>query len=201
MAAPLVAGTVAAGTGSGAGVGAGAGMGIGAASCAAGGSGAGAGAGAGTSTTGEEPLGSLVASAGSAMMASSPPTGTTASSPATMRVRTPEAGEGISVSTLSVETSSSGSSAATVSPSAFSQRVTVPSVTLSPSWGIVTETGMRSTPRVAGEWGRGDGRWADQPWACNGLPASTRCASPTASDIVGCGWMRAATSSAYASQL
>ena len=56
--------------------------------------------------------------------------------------RMPEAGDGISVSTLSVETSSSGSSAVTCSPSFFSQRVTVPSVTLSPSWGITTETDM-----------------------------------------------------------
>ena len=53
-----------------------------------------------------------------------------------------EAGAGISVSTLSVETSSSGSSAVTCSPSFFSQRVTVPSVTLSPSCGISTETDM-----------------------------------------------------------
>ncbi len=42
------------------------------------------------------------------------------------------------MSTLSVETSSSGSSTSTVSPSDFSQRVTVPSVTDSPSAGIVT---------------------------------------------------------------
>jgi hypothetical protein len=54
----------------------------------------------------------------------------------------PVAGDGISVSTLSVETSSSGSSAVTCSPSFFSQRVTVPSVTLSPSWGIDTATDM-----------------------------------------------------------
>ena len=53
-------------------------------------------------------------------------------------VSTPLTGEGISVSTLSVDTSSNGSSAVTVSPTAFSQRVTVPSVTLSPSWGIDT---------------------------------------------------------------
>jgi hypothetical protein len=59
--------------------------------------------------------------------------------------RTPETGEGISVSTLSVETSSSGSSACTCSPSRFSQRVTVPSVTLSPSCGIDTETDMASS--------------------------------------------------------
>ena len=72
------------------------------------------------------------------MTASAPPTRTTASSPAMISVSTPLTGEGISVSTLSVDTSSNGSSAVTVSPTAFSQRVTVPSVTLSPSWGIDT---------------------------------------------------------------
>ena len=51
-------------------------------------------------------------------------------------------GEGISVSTLSVETSSSGSSALTWSPSCLSQRVTVPSETLSPRAGMVTEVDM-----------------------------------------------------------
>jgi hypothetical protein len=56
--------------------------------------------------------------------------------------RIPDAGDGISVSTLSVDTSRSGSSASTRSPSFFSQRVTVPSVTLSPSWGMVTATDM-----------------------------------------------------------
>ena len=50
----------------------------------------------------------------------------------------PATGEGISVSTLSVETSSRGSSTATSSPSCFSHRVTVPSVTDSPSAGIFT---------------------------------------------------------------
>jgi hypothetical protein len=59
-----------------------------------------------------------------------------------MEVMMPAAGEGISVSTLSVETSSSGSSTSTRSPSFFSQRVTVPSVTLSPRRGMVTETAM-----------------------------------------------------------
>jgi hypothetical protein len=47
-------------------------------------------------------------------------------------------GDGISVSTLSVEISTSGSSTATVSPTFFNQRVTVPSVTLSPRAGRVT---------------------------------------------------------------
>ena len=55
-----------------------------------------------------------------------------------MESKTPEAGDGISVSTLSVETSRSGSSTATESPTFFNQRVTVPSVTDSPRAGITT---------------------------------------------------------------
>src|SRR5262249_18832186 len=78
----------------------------------------------------------------SSIVASSTPASTVSSSPTLIAVSTPDAGEGISVSTLSVDTSSSGSSALTCSPSFFSQRVTVPSVTLSPRRGIVTETGM-----------------------------------------------------------
>ena len=49
----------------------------------------------------------------------------------------PATGEGISVSTLSVDTSNKASSTATLSPTPFNQRVTVPSLTLSPSAGIV----------------------------------------------------------------
>src|SRR6202035_3249190 len=45
---------------------------------------------------------------------------------------------GTSVSILSVEISSSGSSASTCSPSCFSQRVTVPSETDTPICGITT---------------------------------------------------------------
>ena len=54
-----------------------------------------------------------------------------------MEIIVPATGDGISVSTLSVETSRSASSTATLSPTFLSQRVTVPSVTLSPSAGIV----------------------------------------------------------------
>ena len=79
------------------------------------------------------------------MTASSAPTSTVSSSPTMILVSTPEAGEGISVSTLSVETSSSGSSALTWSPSCLSQRVTVPSETLSPRAGMVTEVDMGVT--------------------------------------------------------
>ena len=51
-------------------------------------------------------------------------------------MRVPATGEGISVSTLSVDTSRSASSTATLSPTFFNHRVTVPSVTLSPRAGI-----------------------------------------------------------------
>ena len=66
------------------------------------------------------------------------PTGTV--SPACTRISTitPSYGLGISESTLSVDTSKSGSSKATVSPVCLSQLPTVPSVTVSPSLGMVT---------------------------------------------------------------
>jgi hypothetical protein len=102
------------------------------------------------------------------MTASSDPTSTVSSSATVMLLKIPDAGEGISVSTLSVDTSRSGSSASTCSPSFLSQRVTVPSVTLSPSWGMVTETDMVLS----------DSSWCcsgvDQPWTCSGLPARAR---------------------------
>src|SRR6266566_1789753 len=53
-----------------------------------------------------------------------------------MRTSRPSNGDGISALTLSVTTSTIGSSRRTVSPSALSQRSTVPSVTDSPSCGI-----------------------------------------------------------------
>ena len=95
-----------------------------------------AGAGAGAAGAG------VPASSAAPMTASSAPTSTVASSSAVMDRSTPATGDGISVSTLSVEISNKGSSMATVSPMFLSQRVTVPSVTLSPSCGIVTETGI-----------------------------------------------------------
>ena len=109
----------------------------GAAGAAATGSGA-AGAGASTGAGAAGAGAGAPASFAAPMTASWPPTGTVASSGAVISSSTPLAGAGISVSTLSVETSSRGSSACTVSPTAFSQRVTVPSVTLSPSWGMTT---------------------------------------------------------------
>src|SRR4029453_7411931 len=57
---------------------------------------------------------------------------------------TPATGEGTSVSTLSVDTSNSGSSASTWSPSCFSQRVIVASGSDLPRSGMVTVGGFPS---------------------------------------------------------
>ena len=66
------------------------------------------------------------------------PTATVESTGTSIDSKTPATGDGISVSTLSVETSNNGSSTATVSPTFFSHLVTVPSVTDSPRAGITT---------------------------------------------------------------
>jgi hypothetical protein len=73
-------------------------------------------------------------------------------SPATTRisVTTPDAGDGISVSTLSVEISTSTSSSATVSPMFLAHERMVPSVTVSPSCGIVTVRDIGSCSFVFG---------------------------------------------------
>src|SRR5687768_11498056 len=74
------------------------------------------------------------------MTASFVPTSTVSPSGTRIFVKTPEPGLGTSVSTLSVEISSSGSSASTCSPSFFSHLVIVPSETETPIWGITTST-------------------------------------------------------------
>ena len=95
--------------------------------------------------------------AGVPMRASTVPTGTV--SPALTRMLSifPSYGLGISESTLSVDTSKRGSSNATSSPTAFSQLPIVPSVTDSPSLGMVTsktspasDDGEKSAASVAG---------------------------------------------------
>jgi hypothetical protein len=58
--------------------------------------------------------------------------------------RTPEAGAGISASTLSVEISKRGSSRWTLSPGFFSHLVIVPSTMDSPIWGMMMSVGMSS---------------------------------------------------------
>ena len=65
------------------------------------------------------------------------PTRTVSPSPAAILISLPSNGEGISALTLSVTTSTRGSSRLTMSPSCLSHLSTVPSVTDSPSWGIL----------------------------------------------------------------
>ncbi len=105
----------------------------------------GSGAGSGVASSAAPPVSPPVsppAPEPSPITPSSAPTAAVSSSPTTIFSSTPPYGEGISVSTLSVDTSSKGSSTSTSSPTAFSQRVTVPSVTLSPRAGIWTEWDM-----------------------------------------------------------
>jgi len=61
--------------------------------------------------------------------------------------RMPDAGAGISASTLSVEISKSGSSRCTLSPTFFIHFVTVPSAMDSPIWGMMTS--VMQSPRTA----------------------------------------------------
>ncbi len=67
-------------------------------------------------------------------------TGTVSPSLARISRTIPDAGDGISVSTLSVEISTIVSSASMWSPTCFIQRVIVPSDTLTPICGITTST-------------------------------------------------------------
>ena len=69
-------------------------------------------------------------------------------SAALISLRTPEAGDGISASTLSVEISKSGSSRSTLSPGFLSHLVMVPSKIDSPIWGMTTSVGMYSLSAV-----------------------------------------------------
>ena len=66
------------------------------------------------------------------------PTGTVSPSATRTAASVPSNGDGISTVTFSVSISTIGSSSATVAPGTTSQRRIVPSVTDSPSWGIVS---------------------------------------------------------------
>ena len=194
-----------AGAASGAGAGAGADSAAGAASAAeAAASGAGA-AGASAAGAACSAWAASGAAAGAAAPAPEPspivtravPTSTVSSSWTKIASMTPATGDGISVSTLSVETSSSGSSTSTRSPTFFSQRVTVPSVTLSPSAGRLTDSLMRLSPSqrvtLSSLLQSNFGTPGQLTWS--GLPASLRKASPRASFWVGWAWMNGAMSS------
>src|SRR5512132_3486318 len=89
---------------------------------------------------------------------------TSAVSPSWTRISlsVPDAGAGTSESTLSVETSNSGSSASTWSPTLFSQRVIVPSVTVSPSCGIWMSTRGPPSSGVPASTGERQRRLAEQ---------------------------------------
>ena len=113
------------------------------------------------------------------------PTSTVSPSGTRISWSTPAAGDGTSESTLSVETSNSGSSTSTRSPTALNHCVIVPSVTVSPSCGISTSAMAALLP-------------LDYP--CNPRPVRDMTASPKFSDSEGWGWMNWATSSTVASQ-
>ena len=78
------------------------------------------------------------ASPASPMVATTLLTGTVSPSLTLISVRTPDAGDGISASTLSVEISNSGSSRSIESPTFLIHRTMVPSAIDSPIWGITT---------------------------------------------------------------
>ena len=102
------------------------------------------------SSSSESSESSDAAASASPMRAMTAPTSTVSSTSARTSTRVPATGDGISVSTLSVETSSSGSSTSTVSPTSFSQVVMVPSVTDSPSSGISTSVALPEPPDFFG---------------------------------------------------
>ena len=81
-----------------------------------------------------------LSSPGSAMTTSGVPTLTVVPSSTRISLITPAAGDGTSVSTLSVEISSRTSSSAIVSPTCLAHEKIVPSVTVSPSCGMLTVT-------------------------------------------------------------
>ena len=97
-------------------------------------------AGAGASGSGCAAGASAGAPASPPITASFVPTSTVSPSWTRICVTTPLAGLGTSVSTLSVEISSSDSSAAISSPTCLSHFVIVPSETETPIWGMTTST-------------------------------------------------------------
>ncbi len=103
----------------------------------------GAGSGAPTASTAPgagsgTPAASTTAEPAGAITASTVPISTVSPSATRISATTPSPGLGTSVSTLSVEISSSGSSWAIASPGCLSHFVIVPSETETPIWGITT---------------------------------------------------------------
>ena len=85
------------------------------------------------------------------------------------------------------------SSSATVSPTCLNHFVIVPSVTVSPSWGIVMSAMRRLLLSTCASWVVGR--------QCSERPVRASTLSPNSSLSDGCGWMNWATSSTVASQL
>src|SRR3954465_14725201 len=83
------------------------------------------------------------------MEASTVPTSTAAPTSPAIAATRPVAGDGPSVSTLSVEMSTIASSASTQSPTRFFHSTTVPSATETPIWGIVTSATLVSEELTA----------------------------------------------------
>jgi|SRR6202035_1751008 len=82
-----------------------------------------------------------------AILANGVPTSTVVSTGTRISASTPLAGDGTSVSILSVEMSQMVSSACTRSPTSNRQAMTVPSATDTPIWGIVTSTSVAVSVR------------------------------------------------------
>src|SRR4051794_1064970 len=83
------------------------------------------------------------------IVASTVPTSTVAPTSTSSDITRPVAGDGTSVSTLSVEISTIGSSDSTQSPTRFFHSTTVPSATETPICGIVTSTALISEELTA----------------------------------------------------
>jgi len=125
---------------------------------------------------------------GSPIRATTVPIGTVVPAGTRISSSTPSYGLGISESTLSVDTSNSGSSKAMGSPTFLSQVVSSPSVTVSPSLGIVTNhsSDIRTSPGLFG-CGCGDGKAGspERRQPCSERPEKVIMVSPIASDRLG----------------
>src|SRR5260221_9471532 len=95
---------------------------------------------AGTGDGGEDAAGEGSSTDDTAIRASTTPTSTVSSTATRISATVPLAGDGTSVSILSVEISQIVSSALIGSPTATRHAITVPSATDTPIWGIVTST-------------------------------------------------------------
>jgi hypothetical protein len=101
-------------------------------------------AGGGADAAGSDFFGAAAASPSTAIVPTTVFTPTVVPSGTLISRSIPDAGAGISASTLSVEISKRGSSRCTLSPGFFNHLVIVPSTMDSPIWGIMMSVGMIS---------------------------------------------------------